>query len=76
MDLNAGVEGEEPGLYHRRDLRGVLQMQNDERRPLPMIIREIHRFRLQVCQDGLDRSTQFAGLCGGVTRLNRNISFQ
>jgi len=46
MYFDVGVECEEPGLCYRRDLGGILHIEEDERRPLPLIIGEIDGLRL------------------------------
>ena len=76
MDFDVGVQCEEPGLRDRRDLRGVAQVQEHERRSLPVVVGEIRRFGLQVGEYGLNRCAQLAGLRCCVPRLDGDVDLE
>src|SRR4051794_3057437 len=48
MQLNVGIEGQEPWFSHGRNLSSVLQVKDDEPSSLAVVISKIGRFRFQV----------------------------
>src|SRR5574341_1996306 len=73
MDLNARIEREKPRLGNRGDLGGVLHVEEKKRRPLSIVVREIHGFGLQIRQDGLDGCAELSGLRRPVPGFDRDI---
>jgi hypothetical protein len=75
MQFNARIEREEPRLDHRGDLGGVLHVEEQQGRPLPIIINEVHGLGLHIREDGLNGRPERARLHRPVSGLNRNVHF-
>lgn len=73
MDLNARIEREKLRLDNRGDLGGVLHVEEKKCRPLSIVVREIHGFGLQICQDGMDGGAELAGLRSPVPSFDRDV---
>ena len=52
-----------------------MHVEEKKRRPLPLIVREVHRLRLQIRSDGLDGGAELAGLCRPVPGFDRDVHF-
>src|SRR5664279_1638223 len=62
VNLDAGIEREEPRFRDGRDMRSILHLDKNEPRALAIVVRKINRLRLQICQNGLDRRAELSGL--------------
>src|SRR5438876_270814 len=76
VNLDARIEREEPWFGDRRNLRRVLEIEENEPRALAVGVREIDRLRLQVSQDRLDGRPELAGLGGRVPGFHGDIHFE
>src|SRR5262245_59199864 len=75
MQFNARIEREEPRLDNRRYLGGVLHVEDQQGRPFPLIIDEIHGLGLHIREDGLNGGPERSRLYRPVPGLDRNVHF-
>src|ERR1700683_3152684 len=75
MKLNARIEREEPRLGNRWDLRSVLHFEENKRRPLTIVVREVNGLWLQIREYGLYGWAEFSGLRRRVPSLDRDAHF-
>jgi hypothetical protein len=67
------LERQKPGLSDCRNLRRVLQIENDTGRSLAVVVcNEISCFRFKIRQDSLNRRTQSSSLYGGIAGFHGN----
>src|SRR5215475_14935793 len=52
-----------------------MHFEEEKRRPLPMVVREIDGLELQIRQDGLDGRAECAGLRSSIPGFDRDIYF-
>jgi hypothetical protein len=76
MDLDAGIEREEPRLGDGRDLRSVLHVEKNIPCALAVVVGKINGLRLQIRQNGLDLRAELAGLRRRIPRLNWDVDLQ
>src|SRR5271169_4403827 len=60
LELDAGVERQEPRLGSGGHLRRVLHVEKDVPRSLPVIVSKVGRFGFEVSEDGLNLSAEAA----------------
>jgi len=76
MDLDAGIEREEPRLGDGRDLRSVLHVEKNIPCALAVVVGKINGLRLQIRQNRLDGGAELSGLRGRVPGLNGDVDLQ
>src|SRR5262245_3060966 len=76
MNLNARIERLEPRLGNRWDLRGVLHLEKNQGRALPVVVCEINGLWFQIRKNRLNRAAESSGLGGRISGLDRNIRFK
>src|SRR5690242_16648207 len=75
MQFNTRIEREEPRLDHRGYLGGVLHVEEQQGRPLSIIIDKVHGLGLHIREDGLNGGPERSRLHRPVPGLNRNVHF-
>src|SRR5580692_1718376 len=60
MNLDMRIESQKPGLGHGGNLRGILQVEEDETASLAMLVRKISCLGLEVTQNRIDSLGQTA----------------